>query len=301
MVDKQLLAFGKSLKLHKTAENVFGVHGGFLISGTQSPSGTAPVTKWISVAMPANIGLSGSELASLADAVKSETSAVEVTADESSLVLSYHQKWKSVKAAVLEEDLGAAMRRLRRVGVVGDIEKGEERRYPYDVNGAGALLTRREAARIESELTSGNVKHADESSYLRGFVGALIGTIPGILLYVLAYYFGYLAYATALVIGAGAYFAYDKFGGRHGTVRSVITSLVVMLACAVAAMLGLIVSLMEYVSFGEAVAYFREDPEIRAAWYPDLAISMFVGLVLVAVLWFSSRSGDGYIREAEPA
>ncbi|MBE6850132.1 MAG: hypothetical protein E7504_00090 [Ruminococcus sp.] len=73
----------------------------------------------------------------------------------------------------------------------------------------------------------------ESSSLPKGILGAVIGSIPGIALWVLLGYFGYTAAIVGAVVALGILFGYDKLGGtldKQGLIACIVVMLLAIYA-----------------------------------------------------------------------
>ncbi len=73
----------------------------------------------------------------------------------------------------------------------------------------------------------------DRSSLPKGILGAVIGSIPGIALWVLLGYFGYTAAIVGAVVALGILFGYVKLGGtldKQGLIACIVVMLLAIYA-----------------------------------------------------------------------
>lgn len=70
----------------------------------------------------------------------------------------------------------------------------------------------------------------ENTSLGKGILGAILGSLPGIILWVIIGYFGYTAAIVGFVIAAGIIIGYGKFGGPASTVGFAVCALVMLVA-----------------------------------------------------------------------
>ena len=69
----------------------------------------------------------------------------------------------------------------------------------------------------------------EKAPVFKPILGAVIGCIPGMIIWVIAGYFGFNIALIGMLIAAGIFFGYEKLGGYAATARGVITCIVIML------------------------------------------------------------------------
>lgn len=132
------------------------------------------------------------------------------------------------------------------------------------------------------------------NNYLRGFLGALIGGIVGMLIFWGLFQLGFLASISSLIGAVVGSLLYTKFGGKNNKMKIVIIASVVFVLTAAAFFLCYLQVVSDamaqagmYGSALEMLGYLLEtDQEIRAAFWGDFAMSIIftvVGIVVVAM------------------
>lgn len=82
------------------------------------------------------------------------------------------------------------------------------------------------------------------NSLAKGILGAVLGSVPGIILWIIVGYFGYTAAIVGMVVAFGIVIGYDKFGGPAGNAGLITCILVMVLAIYLGVHLTWSVSLM---------------------------------------------------------
>lgn len=67
----------------------------------------------------------------------------------------------------------------------------------------------------------------ENNNVLKPILGAVIGSIPGLILWIIAGYFGYKIALLGLLIAGGIFFGYEKMGGYVSSVGGLIICIVV--------------------------------------------------------------------------
>ena len=131
---------------------------------------------------------------------------------------------------------------------------------------------------------------AEQRSYpvLPGLVGALLGSIPGILAWIILGQVGFIAGICGWLMIRGAIFGYTKLAGGIDRRGEILSTVVALLMPIVSEYLGLAVSLYRSfhasygVTVGEAIAsvplYLAEPDVLRG-----IIFSLIIGYVLIAV------------------
>ena len=125
-------------------------------------------------------------------------------------------------------------------------------------------------------------------SILPGLIGALIGSIPGVLLWVIIGQLGYIAGICGWLMVRGAIFGYTKLGGGINKLGKFLASAVAFIMPLAAEYLGIAVSV--YRAFHESdgvtvaqafasVPYFLSEPDVSSG----IITNLLIGYVLFAV------------------
>ena len=69
----------------------------------------------------------------------------------------------------------------------------------------------------------------EKTPVFKPILGAIIGCIPGMIVWIIAGYFGFNIALIGMLIAAGIFFGYEKLGGYAASAGGVITCIVIML------------------------------------------------------------------------
>lgn len=69
----------------------------------------------------------------------------------------------------------------------------------------------------------------DKNNIVKPILGAVIGCIPGLIVWTIVGYFGYKWALLGLLIGAGIFFGYEKMGGYVASAAGIITCIAVLI------------------------------------------------------------------------
>ncbi len=128
---------------------------------------------------------------------------------------------------------------------------------------------------------------------LNGIIGALLGSLPGVLLWIILGQFGYIAGIAGWLMIIGARFGYQKLAGGINKLGSVLSLIIALIMPAVSEYIGLAVSVYrefhaDYgVTVGDAfrsIPYFLSEPDVVR----PLAGSLAIGYFLMLLVFFTS-------------
>lgn len=172
----------------------------------------------------------------------------------------------------------------------------------YDLNDTGIILCNacfsREDHRfyeIEKERIS------REKNYLTGFLGALIFSVPGIILWTLfAVYFERLASGMAFVIAFLGLIGYNYFKGWHGKLTKYIIVLTNIMSIIIANVMTVITLLVKQgLSINQAIQEFQTNEAAKEYFYQCIIISFLFALLVWIWLLFIMKDKKLNIKRAD--
>ncbi len=138
-----------------------------------------------------------------------------------------------------------------------------------------------------------------------GVIGALLGSIPGIVVWIILGQMGYIAGIAGWLMIIGAKFGYKKLAGGIDKLGSVLSLIISLLMPIVSEYLGLAVSVYrafhaEYaVTVGQAlqsVPYYLGESDVVT----PIISSLVIGYILVLAVYFSSNAKNRKQQKAMP-
>lgn len=172
----------------------------------------------------------------------------------------------------------------------------------YDLNDMGIILCapcfsqeERRFHDIEKE------RIAKEKNYLTGFLGALLFSVPGIILWVLcAVYFERLASGMAFVIAIFGILGYAYFKGLQGKLTRyiiVLTNIISILIANVTTVITLLVK--QGLTINQAIGEFQTNEAAKEFFYQSLIISFILAFFVWIWLLFFNKDNKLMIQPAE--
>ncbi len=152
---------------------------------------------------------------------------------------------------------------------------------------------------INAQITEENKNFQQApNNYLKGFAGALLGSLAGVAVAVLLYVLNFISAISSFVAVMLGAFLYKKFGGKPDKMMVVIVSLtsfvMMMLTIPVIYIVASGMAASENgvdMSAFEAFQYVMQDAEIARGFYTDLALTfVFTALGCGAEIFDLSRS-----------
>lgn len=172
----------------------------------------------------------------------------------------------------------------------------------YNLNDTGIILcntcfneTENSFRQIESERIS------VEKNYLTGFLGSIVFSIPGIIVWVLiAVYLERLASGMAFIIAFLGLIGYDYFKGRHGKLTKyiiVLTNIVSILMANVVTVIALLVR--EGLTINQALSEFQTNQAVKDVFNFNTIISFILALLVWIWLLFIMKDKKLTIKLAD--
>ncbi|SFN05497.1 Inorganic phosphate transporter Pho86 [Chryseobacterium oleae] len=172
----------------------------------------------------------------------------------------------------------------------------------YDLNDTGIMLCDtcftqedRRFHDIEKERIS------KEKNYLTGFLGALLFSVPGIILWVLcAVYFERLASGMTLAIAFLGILGYDYFKGLQGKLTRyiiVLTNIISILLANVTTVITLLVK--QGLTINQAIGEFQANAAAKDFFYQSIIISFILAFFVWIWLLFFRKDDTLTIQPAE--
>ena len=138
-----------------------------------------------------------------------------------------------------------------------------------------------------------------------GIIGALLGSIPGVLLWIILGQIGYIAGIAGWMMIIGARFGYRKFAGGIDKLGSVLSFIIALIMPIISEYLGLAVTVYrtfheEYaLTVGDAfrsLPYFLEESEVMGS----IAGSLAIGYILLFIVFFTTKANNRKAKQQLP-
>ncbi|MBP1166203.1 MAG: hypothetical protein ACN6N7_16605 [Chryseobacterium culicis] len=172
----------------------------------------------------------------------------------------------------------------------------------YDLNHTGVLLcdhcfkqTDDKFYEIEKERIS------KEKSYLTGFLGSVVFSIPAIIIWVLfAVYFGAISSGMAFVIGLLGFLGYDYFKGFRGKLTRYIiffTSIISIFAANITTVIALLIK--QGLTINQAISEFQTNPAANEIFMQNIILSFLLSCIPWIWILFIRKDDKLIIKPAE--
>jgi hypothetical protein len=180
--------------------------------------------------------------------------------------------------------------------------EANQRTNYYDLNDTGVILcdncfkkTNDKFYEIEKERTS------KEKNYLTGFLGAIMFSIPAIIIWVLlAVYLGGLSSGMAFVIAFLGFIGYDYFQGLQGKLTKYIIFFTNITGIFVANVLTIIAILVKQgLSINQAILEFQTNPAANEIFMQNIVISFLLSFIPWIWILFIRKDNTLIIKPAE--
>ncbi|ROI06712.1 hypothetical protein EGI16_02060 [Chryseobacterium sp. G0240] len=148
---------------------------------------------------------------------------------------------------------------------------------------------------IEKEMIS------KEKNYLTGFLGALIFSVPGIILWTLcAVYFERLASGIAFIIAFLGILGYDYFKGRHGKLTKYIIVFTNIVSIIIANIMTVITLLVKQgLTINHAIQELQTNETLKDFFYQSIIISFLLAILVWIWLLFINKNKKLNIKLAD--
>ncbi|WP_027371845.1 hypothetical protein [Chryseobacterium sp. UNC8MFCol] len=172
----------------------------------------------------------------------------------------------------------------------------------YDSNDNGIILcdtcfhkTNNKFYEIEKERIS------KEKDYVTGLFGAVIFSIPGIILWVLlAVYLGRMASGMAFIIAFSAFLGYGILKGREGVLKKYIIFLTNMVSIIIANTITVIALLIKQdATVKQAISELQTNEAVKEAFYANMVLSFILASVAWIWILFIMKDNTLTIKKAD--
>ncbi|MEG0296601.1 MAG: hypothetical protein RR620_07745 [Clostridium sp.] len=136
-------------------------------------------------------------------------------------------------------------------------------------------------------------ENKNAGSIVKGLIGAFLGSLIGVVLWVVIYQMGYISSIAGIVMVVCAIKGYSLFGGKSSVVGTVLVVLICVGMIYLAQSISFAIEIynefgsiyeMSYFDAYKSIPVFLEEPEISSAFFKDLVI----GYVFMAIGSFST-------------
>ena len=300
MIYNKLQKFGREKGWYRTKMSIFGIYNNYLFNIYQGNVTSSPQYKTIvcrTEKMSENQALEIKQL--LTDNKKSiKYDLLEVGIDFISIT--FYENLLPTKAAKLDETLNFISKELSDRNIKSKYNCAGNLTH-YDLSGEGVLLSQQDFISQSSEIGQiDTMDKLEKHSYLNGFIGSLIYSLPIIILWVLlAVYLERLSTGLGVVIALAGSFGYEKLKGKLGFWSKwiiVLSNLIVIFLANVAVIAFIL--WREDVPFSEMLNLFQVNSELQKFFKTNLFISGMLGVIGWLWLIFNFDTKVNFIEEA---
>lgn len=306
-MNKIIKKIGEQQQWYASEDRVFGEYEGFFVQMGASPKMESPNYKFILVRLPND--LEEEVRAYIVDELnkrKKELGFNELNIDGNQLYVQYIQNIKSIKEDKLWRGLETVITTLKAKEVTGDLScspcGATERVDIYHINNEGIQICDNCQLELQNAFQQNNKDFEfQETNYMQGFLGALLFSMGGVVLWVLvAVFLNYITTLGAFLIAFLSQIGYGKFNGKPDKNMKFFVISAGILAIIIANIATYVAQLMpEGFSLGESISLIFNDEYINAAFLPDLGISLFFGSIVWFFMLFDKGREDVNIIKAE--
>ncbi|MCB0649501.1 MAG: hypothetical protein KDC49_22685 [Saprospiraceae bacterium] len=305
MIYKSLKKYGQDKNWYRTEDSVFGLYKGFCYNIFQSGIMSSPGYKIILCRTGA---LDEGQVKNMQQYLSSNKSKFGYNVFEigqNFIRVTFYENLKMTKISKLEAFIENCTEQLihQNVGRLIESENISSSDYGfYNHSGEGVVLNNDDFKRIRSEIQQVDGKEeVERSSYLKGFVGAVLFSIPGIILWVLfAIFLEMLSTGFGFIMAFAAYFGYEKFKGKLGPLTKWILIVVTIISILLANLSTIYYQLSGYgVTRSEFISMLQNDEQIISAFKKDAVLGLIIGLIGWLWIIFGLKTKNRFIQPAE--
>ena len=299
MIYNRLKKFAREKGWYGTKKSVFGIFNNYLFNIYQ---GSITSSQQYKVVFCRTETMLESQILELIELLKNNKKALkydlfEVGSDFISIT--FHANYIPVKTAKLDETLNFLSKELSDRNIESKYHSGDN--Y-CNLSGEGILLNQQEFIRIASEIEQNNsMEKLEKHSYLNGFIGSLIYSLPNIILWVLvAVYLERLSTGLGLIIALAGSFGYEKFKGKLGFWTKwllIMSNLIVIYLANITSTIFMLWRLD--VPFDQMYDVLKTDLELQKYFNTNLFISMLLGIVGWLWIIFNFETKKNYLEVAQ--
>ncbi|UII19932.1 hypothetical protein [Fulvivirga ligni] len=306
MIFPKAKKIAKELNWHKTKDGVFGLYKGYFFNIGDGSILSNPQYKYV-IANIANLTeAQRSAIQSDLEANKKALKFSNFQMDENAIVFQFLENFKFTKLKTVYALLDHLVGIYKQFGVPEQDHchncSANGSLKQYEINGVGTLLCDSCYREMEKSFYDYERERlAEEKNYMTGFLGAIIFSIPGIIVWVLlAVYLDRIASAMAIVIAFLGMKGYAFFKGKHGKITKyliVISNIVSIILANVATMIALLMK--EGLSLGETFYQLQYNEQLKDALYENVGLSFILAFFTWIWLLFALKDQQLSVKPAE--
>ena len=304
MLTKKLKKFGYQKNWYRTQDSVFGVYNGFCYNIFQSTLMSNPGYKIVFCSTGL---LNESQITNLHSFLESNKSkfgykVFEVGGDFISVT--FYENLRRIKNPKLESvlELFSEQLKVENVNKVFTKEISTNHLFGYyDLSGEGVILHAEEYKKTRSEIQRfEEIEDIERSSYLPGFIGAILFCIPVIIVWtLLAIYVNMFFAILGIVMAFASYFGYERFRGRLGWPTKWILIFVTIISILLANLSTLYFQMSGYgITLSKYFSLLVSDEQVQIAFLWNAGLGLTIGLVGLLWIVFGLKTKVRYIKEA---
>lgn len=306
MIFPKAKKIAKDLGWHKTNDSVFGLYKGYFFNVADSSILSTPQFKLVTVTTDSLTEEQRLQIKTELDKNKKRLKFTNFNLSNNEIFFQFTENLTLTKIKTVYSLFDFLVDLFKRLNVSGQNKChhcGKDQRINYyNLNDTGIILCdtcfSQEDHRfyeIEKERIS------KEKNYLTGFLGALIFSVPGIILWTFfAIYFERLASGMAFVIALLGLLGYDYFKGRHGKLTKYIIVFTNILSIVIANIMTVITLLVKQgLSIKHAIQELQTNEAAKDFFYQSIIISFLLALLVWIWLLFIMKDKKLNIKLAD--
>lgn len=301
MIYNKLQKFGREKDWYRTKSAIFGNYEGYLFNISQGGIMSNPQFKHITCQTEP---MSDNQITELRQLLDNNKKSIKYDLSEVGLdfiSVTFYESFLPTKAAKLNETLDFFVKELSERHIKSPFSSESSLNH-YNLSGTGVLLTQQEFIKQASEIEQAEtLDKLNRHSYLNGFLGSLLYSLPIIILWILvAYYLERLGSGLGVIIALVGSLGYDKFKGKLGFWTKWLLILSNVLVIFLANVAVLVFTLWQLdVPFEQMADVYESENGLQKMFKTNLFISMLLGII--GWFWIVSNveTKRNFIEEAK--
>lgn len=306
MIFPKAKKIAKELNWFKTTDGVFGLYKNYFFNITDSSLFSSPQYKFVTATVDNLTEEQTKSVVTELDSNKKELKFTnyEINQNSISFVFTENLTYTKIKTVYALLDFLVTLFNKLNVSEQNKCHNSGEKESIdfYNLNETGVILSNKSFTDIKKEYEKiENTRKANEKNHIAGFLGSIIFSIPGIIIWVLvAVYLDRLASAMSIVIAFFALKGYEYFKGQESKWKKyliVVSNIISIVVANIATVTFMLVN--QGLSIGEAFAEFQVNQNAIDIFKQNTFISFILAFFVWIWLLFAIKENKFTIKKAE--
>lgn len=306
MIFKNAKKLARELDWHKTNDGVFGLYKGYFFNVANSSLLSNPPLKFVSATTDQLTEQQKQQIKTALDSNKKNLKFNSFEINENGIFIQFIETFNTAKLKTTYSLLDYLVELFKKLNIPEQNNchncRTKERINYYDLNHTGIILCKTCFNQLDNDFKEIERKRiSEEKNYVLGFLGSILFSIPGIIVWVLiAVYLERLASGMALIIAFLGLKGYEYFKGRQGKLTKyliVLTNILSILIANIVTVVALLVR--EGLSINEAFIVFQTNQAAKDLFNENTIISFILALIVWIWLLFIVKDNKLSIKLAD--